>query len=268
LTRKDDTTSLDTGQPKVLYFDIETAPNLSYVWAQWEQNVLAHEREWYMLCFSYQWEHEGKTRVVAQDDFKNHRKDPFNDNHVIEELWKLLDEADIVVGHNLDKFDIRKANARFIQLGHQPPSPYKTIDTLKIARASFMFNSNRLGDLCRLLGIGDKHETGGFGLWMGCMEGDPKAWKKMKKYAKQDTALLPDIYKALRPWAKSHHSMNLYGAGPDACPRCGAVNPKYHRRGYHYTKSGRFVKYQCQTCKGYCHDRLSNKEADKPNRVV
>ena len=30
---------------KVLFFDIETAPNLSYVWGQWQQDVIDHAQE-------------------------------------------------------------------------------------------------------------------------------------------------------------------------------------------------------------------------------
>ena len=42
-----------------------------------------------------------------------------------------------------------------------PPSPYKTIDTLKIARKYFGFNSSKLDDLGRVLGAGEKVRHGG-----------------------------------------------------------------------------------------------------------
>ena len=83
---------------KILYYDIETAPNLSMVWGQYEQNVIAHEREWYMLCVSYRWEHEKKTHVTSLVDFPaDYKKDPENDFHVVKKLWDLFDEADIVI---------------------------------------------------------------------------------------------------------------------------------------------------------------------------
>ena len=109
---------------KILYYDIETAPNLSYVWGQFEQNVIDHEREWYMLCVSYRWEHEKRTRVCSMVDFPDaYGKDPENDFHVVKKLWNLFNEADIVVAHNGDRFDMRKANARFVAHGLGPASP-------------------------------------------------------------------------------------------------------------------------------------------------
>jgi hypothetical protein len=44
-----------------------------------------------------------------------------------------MDEADIICAHNGDAFDIKKINSRLITNGFKPPSPFKTIDTLKAA---------------------------------------------------------------------------------------------------------------------------------------
>ena len=74
----------------------------------------------------------------------------------------MFDEADVVIAHNGDKFDMRKANARF---GHyEPPMPVQQVDTLKVARKYFKFESNKLGDLGEHLGLGNKEVTGGFAL--------------------------------------------------------------------------------------------------------
>ena len=127
---------------KILFFDIETAPNMSYVWGQWQQDVIDHVQEWYILCFSYKWEGEKKTHVVSLNDFDLYSKDLENDLNVVQKLWELLDEADIVIGHNSDAFDIKKANARFAYHDLGPPSHYQTVDTLKMARRHFKFNSN------------------------------------------------------------------------------------------------------------------------------
>ena len=157
---------------KVLFFDIETAPNLAYVWGQWQQDVIDHKREWYILCFSYKWEDQKKTHVVSLNDFDLYNEDSENDLEVVKKLWELIDEADIVIGHNSDAFDIKKANARFVYHELGPPSHFGSVDTLKIARRYFKFNSNRLGHLGEHLGLGGKEVTGGFQTWAGCMKGD------------------------------------------------------------------------------------------------
>tara|TARA_R110002051_G_scaffold240905_1_gene301287 strand:- start:4 stop:762 length:759 start_codon:yes stop_codon:yes gene_type:complete len=242
---------------KILFYDIETAPNLAYVWGQYEQNVIDHEREWYMLCVSYKWDHEKRTKVCSLVDFpETYAENPENDFHVVEKLWELLNEADIVIAHNGDKFDMRKANARFIKHGLGPASPVKSVDTLKVARRYFMFNSNKLNDVGKHLGLGEKVQTGGFQTWAGCMRGDMKSWKKMIKYAKQDVDLLCKVYLALRPWMTNHPNLNLY-TEKHGCPTCGSHS--LMRRGLRYTTVASYQTWQCNDCKSYSRSRLAEK---------
>jgi len=249
---------------KILYYDIETAPNLSMVWGQYEQNVIAHEREWYMLCVSYRWEHENKTHVTSLVDFPSfYKKDPENDFHVVKKLWELFDEADIVIAHNGDRFDMRKANARFVAHGLGPASPVKSVDTLKAARRYFMFNSNKLDHLGDHLGVGRKVSTGGFETWAGCMRGDMKYWKLMIKYAKQDVDLLRKVYMKLRPWMKNHPNLNVYDGGHN-CPTCGSS--KLQKRGVRYTQVATYQQWQCNDCKSYSRTRVSE-QVERPSIV-
>jgi hypothetical protein len=249
---------------KILYYDIETAPNLSMVWGQYEQNVIAHEREWYMLCVSYRWEHEKKTHVTSLVDFPaDYKKDPENDFHVVKKLWELFDEADIVIAHNGDKFDMRKANARFVAHGLGPASPVKSVDTLKVARRYFMFNSNKLDHLGDHLGVGRKVSTGGFETWAGCMRGDMKYWKLMIKYAKQDVDLLRKVYMKLRPWMKNHPNLNVYDGGQN-CPTCGSSS--LQKRGVRYTQVATYQQWQCNSCKSYSRTRVSE-QVERPSIV-
>jgi len=241
--------------PKILYYDIETAPNLSYVWGQHEQNVIEHEREWYMLCFAYRWEHQKKTQVVALPDFADtYKKDPEDDMQVVLSLWGLLNEADVVVAHNGDRFYLRKANARFVAHGLGPVSPVRQIDTLKVARKYFMFNSNKLDHLGQHLGLGRKVNTGGFETWAGCMRGDMKMWKLMTKYAKQDVDLLRSVYFELRPWMTDHPNFNVYNGG-SSCPTCGSddIEPS----GYKYTQVATYQQWLCADCGAWSKSRLA-----------
>ena len=252
--------------PKVLFFDIETAPNLAYVWGQWEQNVIQHKREWYVLCISYKWEGERGAHTVGLVDFPEvYEKDHEDDIEVMKTLHSLLDEADIVIGHNGDRFDIRKSNARFLLHGMQPPSPYQTIDTLKVARKYFMFNSNKLGDLGEHLGLGNKESTGGFETWAGCMRGDEKAWKRMLKYAKQDTVLLEKVYMAMRPWMTNHPNRANFVNGDQACPTCGSSN--LNSNGIRRTSAALYRRLQCRDCGAWSRERLANPDDIKPSVV-
>ena len=129
------------------------------------------------------------------------------------------------------------------------------MDTLKLARRYFKFNSNRLGHLGEHLGLGGKEVTGGFQTWEGCMKGDPKAWKLMKKYAKQDVDLLVDVYERLRPWATNHPNRNVIDGTSYACPTCGSN--KLQKRGKRRTRTMVYQTLQCTRCRSYCRERLA-----------
>lgn len=239
---------------RVLLYDIETAPNLAYVWGKYEQDVIAYEEQWYMLCFAYKWLGERKTHIVALPDFPLYKKDPTNDYEVIKKLHELFDEADVIIAHNGDSFDQKKSHARMLVHGMAPPSPYRQIDTRKVARKYFNFNSNKLNDLGELLKVGVKAETGGFKLWLGCMNGVKAAWSTMKKYNKQDVVLLEQVYLKMRGWIHPHPAMNLMEDRLDACPNCG--HNVLIKRGTYYNKVSKIQVWQCKGCGAHPRSRV------------
>jgi len=240
--------NMQTTDAKILFLDIETAPSLGWVWGKYEQNVIDFKSDWYMLSYAYKWATDKKVTAVALPDFSENFKADVEDDHALSlSLWSLLDEADIVVAQNGDSFDIKKINTRFLIHKMTPPSPYKTIDTLKIARKVFAFDSNKLDDLCHYLGIGRKLPHTGFHLWRSCMAGNLKAWAIMRKYNAHDVELLEQVYYRMREWAPTHPNVNkgdLY-----KCPRCGS--DKVQRRGFSYTKLRKKQRYQCLSCCGW-----------------
>ena len=250
---------------RVLLYDIETAPNLVHTWGLYEENALEVVRPWYILCFAYKWLDESSITVVALPDFeKDYKKDPEDDYQVVKRLHELFNEADIIIAHNGNSFDQKKVNARFLVHGFDPPTHYAQIDTLKEARKYFRFGSNRLNDLGITLDLGEKVQTGGYHLWRGCMDGDIASWRKMKKYNKQDVALLEKVYKTLRPWIANHPNVSVLNGLIDGCPKCGSN--KLQKRGLKYNKTTTYQAYQCQSCRGYCRSRISM-EQEKPDFV-
>lgn len=229
----------------ILFYDIETTPSLGYVWGKYQQDVVQFKEEWELLSFSWKWLGDSKTHVIGRDELSEEK--------MVRVLHELFTNADIVIAHNGDRFDQRKSNAKFIQFGLTPPEPYKSIDTRKVAKKYFMFNSNKLDDLGNLLGVGRKVQTGGFDLWLGCMQNDPKAWAKMKRYNKQDVILLEKIYKKLRPWIDNHPSVALIDDRLNSCPKCGSTHMQ--SRGYAFTKVAKRRRYQCQDCGGWSQGR-------------
>jgi hypothetical protein len=231
---------------KILLYDIETAPNLAFVWGMYEQNVIEFKSEWYILSFSAKWLGRSEVMTRALPDYPGYEKDKENDLLLLKDLWELMSEADVIVGHNSDAFDNKKVNTRFIELGFSPPEPYRTVDTRKIAKKHFAFNSNKLDDLGRRLGVGRKIKTGGFELWRGCLDGDEKSWAKMKKYNRQDVLLLEKVYLKLRPWGGHPNIAAL--AEADVCGRCGSDH--LNKRGRGVTLKGVYQIWRCMKCGG------------------
>lgn len=250
---------------KILVYDIETSPNLGFIWGKYEQNVIEYDREWYMLCFAYKWLGDRTVKAVGLPDFKTYKKDQEDDKELVAALYALFDEADVVIAHNGDSFDQKKAHARFIYHNMTPPAPYKQIDTKKVAKKYFNFNSNKLDDLGEHLKLGRKVDTGGFELWKGCMNGDKKSWNKMLKYNKQDVNLLEKVYLRMRPWIQNHPSLALMEDRPDGCPRC--KSNKIVKEGSRtYRKTGAVQRYRCKDCGGWLEDRKA--ENSKELRFV
>jgi uncharacterized protein YprB with RNaseH-like and TPR domain len=229
---------------KVLFFDLETAPCLGWTWGMYEQNVIDLKHSWFILSLAYKWQGKKKITVRALPDFK--RRDREDDSGLVRELWGLFDEADVVVAHNGDKFDIKKSNARFIKHGLKPPAPYKQIDTLKMARKKFAFVSNRLDDLSAYLKVGRKLPHTGWSMWKRCIEDDdPKAWRMMRRYNAHDVRLLEAVYDRLAPWDSAHPNLSLYSDSP-GCPCCTSI--KIQRRGFNVARTRRTARFQCTDC--------------------
>lgn len=241
--------------PKILLFDIETSPILARVWGLWEQNVIYKEEEWHLLSFAYKWLGDKETRVMALPDYPGYKKNKDDDTLLCSDLWKLMDEADIIIAHNGDDFDVKKSNARFAFHGVRPPSFYLTIDTKKVAKKYFKFDSNSLANLGEYLGLGEKVDTGGYKLWKACIAGDMSAWKKMKVYNKQDVVLLEKVYLALRPWMKTHPVVSTEIAN---CPNCDSA--KMVKDGFYRAGSGlTYQKWECQSCGACSRSRVAEK---------
>lgn len=245
-------------KPKILFLDLETSPNIGYIWGKWEQNVIDFKKEWEILSFAYKWADKKTVHCVT----RSHFNDP-TDKSLVKALWKIMNECDVMVAHNGDQFDNKKAKARFLVHGLTPPSPYKTVDTKKIAKGQFNFNSNALDDLGKALGVGRKEKTGGFDLWLGCMANKRASWRLMTKYNKQDVLLLERVYLKLLPWANNHPNVSSW-IGDRACPKCAGTRLK--SKGLVYTRTSAFRKYVCLGCGGYSRLRIAEKNL-KPKIV-
>lgn len=241
--------------------DIETAPILAYVWGLWDQNVGLNmiKDDWHLLSWSAKWFKDPDNKTMYMD--QRRKKVISDDKDLLKGMWDLLDEADVVVTQNGIKFDRKKLNARFVQNGMKPPSPYKMIDTLVIAKKHFAFTSNKLEYLSDKLAKKHKKLTSknrkfpGFELWAECLKGNIKAWKEMELYNKLDVLSLEEVFVILYPW-ENNINFNLYN--DDGSPHtCNCGSSKIVKKGFAYTASSKYQRYKCTDCGTWNRDKIN-----------
>lgn len=248
--------------PKVLFLDIETSPIIAHVWALFDQNVALNQivQDWSILSWSAKWMHEDK--IMYQD--VRHEKDVNNDKNILKGIWELLDEADIVIGHNSKRFDIKKLNARFVLNGMQPPSSFKQIDTLTIAKKHFAMTSNKLEYLADKLGVKYKKlkskKFPGHSLWTQCLAHNMNAWKEMESYNKHDVLALEGVYDRLQAWDNTI-DFNLYREACDVVCNCGSTS--FLKRGPVKRTSGWFDRLRCNKCGSETYSKIGPLSPEK-----
>lgn len=241
--------------PKILLFDIETSPMISYHFGHWNQNISLDQviENPIMLTWSAKYLYDDNMisyKLTKEEALSR------NDKRIVTALWKLINEADILVGHYSSGFDVPMMNTRFIINGLPPTLPKDNIDTKVIASKQFKFPSNKLDALAGYFGFEKKFKTD-FMLWRKCMEGNEESLEEMRVYNAQDVRVLEEVYMKLRPFIKGHPNVGMYLESEDSvCPNCGNNHMHIENKAY-YTPTGRYTVYRCE-CGALARSRTQN----------
>lgn len=244
-----------TTGPKILIFDTEILPIKTYTWGIWKQNISDYQiiKDWCLLAWSAKWLNDSTTYGNILTSAEALAR---NDKRICETLYKLVDEADILVAYNGDAFDIKKINSRFFLHKMPPPSPYRTIDPLKQSRKHFGFTSNKLNYISQLISNKEKLKTG-FDLWVACDNGEQWALDKMFDYNQYDTVLLEEAFIEMLPWMTGIPNFALYTEmEKPVCSYCG--HHQLEENGFYVTSASKYQSYRCEKCGGYSRSRLSS----------
>ena len=235
---------------KVLIFDIETAPMQAFVWGLFNQNIGLEQvtQHTTILSWSAKWLHEPASKVMYRD--QRNCKDIRNDKELMESIRSLLDEADVVITQNGERFDVPKLFYRFAVHKIKPPSSFKHIDTLKIAKKVFAFDSNKLQHLtslfCKKYLKLDHSKFPGFKLWSECLKGNKEAFKEMEKYNKHDVLSLEELYvDHFAPW---DNTLNFASFTEELTFRCNCGSDSFTHKGFIRTKKSKFKRLICDHC--------------------
>ena|ERR1700677_364847 len=230
-------------KPNILTIDIETSPIIARVWGLWDNNVALNQivEDWKIISFAAKWLDDPK---VVQMDTEKH-----TEKVLVKALRALLDTADIVIGQNSKKFDIKKINAKIHEYGLKPPSSFQQIDIMQLAKKNFAFTSNKLEYVTKKFNKKYTKQTHGKfpgqELWNECLAGNKAAWKEMRKYNIYDVLATEERYKGIAPWGTGIN-FNAYYGDEDAVCSCGCK--EFQKNGYAYTANGKYQRYYCKDC--------------------
>lgn len=228
--------------PKRLFFDIETSYNIVKSWRIGYNLNVNHDdiiQERAIITVAYKWEGDDNVYVITWDKG--------DDKKLVEEFVKVLDEADEIIGHNIDKYDMKFVASRALRHGIPMLAKYKTTDTLKLARKHFGLNSNKLDYIAQFLGIGAKLKHRGMEMWDDIiLRNDENALEEMLEYNVQDVRLTEDVFNKLKNYTEPsiHHGV-IAGEGKHTCPECGEVDDIVLKKTY---VSKRGVKTRLMEC--------------------
>jgi len=244
---------------KILYLDIETCPKLAYVYSFFKTNISPKQvkEHGYILSYAAIWGDAPDKEIIYNETRSE------DDQELIEELIDLLDEADIVIGHNVDGFDVNTISARALILGLKPPSPFKVVDTYKAAKRYFKFESNSLEYISTVLKVKHKklshNKFPGFELWIQCMKGNKEAFAENKTYNCWDTLTTRDVYKEMRPWIRNHPNLAVFDEVDEyVCVACGGTH--VHLRGFAHTNIAKYQRYLCLECGKWNRTRVNERD--------
>lgn len=227
---------------KIICWDVETTPGIFATWSLTPEYI-PHEgilKDWSLICVSWKilGEKEVQTATITKPD---------DDLLVVKKVYEAFKDADLLVAHNGDKFDVKKLNTRIIYHGLDPLPPIQTLDTMKELKKVAAFTSNSLDYECKFLGLGEKKKTR-FNMWLKIREGDKVALKEMVDYNRHDVLLLEKLYLRTRKYFPNPPSMaSTEGI---SCVTCGSKD--ITSQGTRTTKAGMvYPRFKCNACRSW-----------------
>jgi len=263
---------------KRVFLDIETAPNTALTWKAGYKIKIPHEnivKERAILTMCWKTEHEKEVHNIDWDFKKIGRwRDQNNDAdyRIVKKFAEVIDDADEIVGHNIDRFDLPWIKGRMAHHKIRGNVDVTTVDTLKWARKMGL-NSCRLDYLGKYL-FGQGKMNTSFNLWIDIvLDRDQEALDYMVEYCKRDVLLLQEVYNELSHYAKpkTHVGVSL-GSERWSCPHCGSEH--VHKKQNKISAAGiRRHQMKCQSC-GKHHeisekvfkDYLEHKQLEKERK--
>ena len=218
----------------------------------------------FMLTAAWKWWGEDEVHLASVlDDKRRFKKDPTDDFYVVSSLCDAVKEADIVVGHNSDAFDIK--HLAFLAYKHdlEPLPVTHSIDTLKQARKRFKNDSLSMDAIVKARGLTYKTDVLNKNkVWNDATSGDPEAIKIIGEYNIDDVNVQEEMFEDMLPWMVNIPSLHLVDGKEEngrVCAKCGEKH-NLIQRGVWYNKArnAKYHRFSCNTCGSWGIDKSVN----------
>jgi hypothetical protein len=241
---------------KTLICDLEISYAIYYAFPSKKPQFLhsSQLKEYFFCpCAAWRWDHEATTQAISVLNNKTRYRKSHKDDYIIaKKLHDLFNEADIIVAHNGDAFDIKHANLMFAKHGLAPVKETKSVDTLKIARQRFSFAGNDLDHLCKFFKIPGKTEKPD---WIRLTEGYEDEIQKATEYCKNDVDSLYGVFKQIAPFIKKYPAMRKAMGGVSECDFCKSKH--LQKRGFGFDGNV-YARIKCMSCGKEHKERVKN----------
>ena len=235
-------------------WDIETFPIVALSWRAYKIDSLVKIlQETRVISVAWKTIGENAVHSRALPDFPGYKAGIFNldDRALVKFIAEeILGKADITVAHNGKSFDLAITYGRMFVHGMKPPPQSILIDTKNGASSTFRLDKNNLEFISELTGGKPKVQHEGLPLWLKCADkGDMKAWNKMKRYNRNDVAILEPVYTRMKPWIpRKFPNSNLVEGTVNRCRVPGCVGDQFIRDGFGYNGVSKYQKLRCKKC--------------------
>ena len=238
---------------KILILDVERLPGLTqqYWWDRGDlknryisyETVIRQPRTT-IVCAKWYWDDE----VIQLAEWDKGGRKQF-----LKRVHRLLDRADIVVGHFITGADLPwLAGDLHIEAGLPPVSPYKTVDTLKVIRKQFGSGApfKSLDAFCNIVGLDSKTDRYDRHAMERAVAGSVEDRERLTAYCVGDVLATQGLYDWLRPHIPNHPA--LFVGGKDkltVCNRCGHDTDPIAKR--YVANVMTYSMRKCLSCGGY-----------------
>lgn len=257
----------DVTTPKILTVDIETAPIISYVWGLKDENIGVNQviQHSHLMSVAAKWKDSDEVLYLDQ------RNQPEVENDKDLTIWirELFDQADLVIGQNSKRFDVKTINARIEHHQLKRYSDFRQQDTMQMCKKDFKLPSYSLaymGEYFKLKNRKLEHpKFAGFSMWKECIKGNQEAWKEMEVYNKQDVRATEELWGRLLKW---DDSINFSVYNDDATNRCSCGSLDLRKNGWRFKNNGKYQRYQCFNCGKPVIDKVNQMPALKKSEML